>query len=237
MDGWFATGDIAVRDGDGNLWLVGRTTDLVIVNGFNVYPAEVEAVLGRLPGVAEVAVVGEPDPRTGEAVVAYVVRAARRRRWTEEVLRGGRPLAGAVQGAEPGRARRRAAAHRHRQGAEVAARAADRAGRECRWRPRRTCRRSDRRRARGHRRHPRRAATCATTAEADVAALAAELGFRVRVRDLDTDPGDLAARAPADLVPVLLVDGGEHGLLAGGSRDRVARRTGPARPAAASTGL
>ena len=53
--------------------LVGRTTDLVIVNGFNVYPAEVEAVLGALDGVAEVAVVGEPDPRTGEAVVAHVV--------------------------------------------------------------------------------------------------------------------------------------------------------------------
>ena len=73
VDGWFATGDIAVRDGDGNLWLVGRTTDLVIVNGFNVYPAEVESVLGQLPGVAEVAVVGEPDERTGEAVVAYLV--------------------------------------------------------------------------------------------------------------------------------------------------------------------
>ncbi|MHA3701504.1 AMP-binding protein [Jatrophihabitans sp. YIM 134969] len=73
VDGWFATGDIAVRDDDGNLWLVGRTTDLVIVNGFNVYPAEVESVIGQLPGVAEVAVVGVPDDRTGEAVVAYVV--------------------------------------------------------------------------------------------------------------------------------------------------------------------
>lgn len=73
VDGWFATGDLAVRDGDGALWLVGRTSDLVIVNGFNVYPAEVEGVLGALPGVTEVAVVGAPDPRTGEAVVAYVV--------------------------------------------------------------------------------------------------------------------------------------------------------------------
>lgn len=72
-DGWFGTGDVAVADTDGELHLVGRSTELVIVNGFNVYPAEVEAVFARLPGVAEVAVTGEPDERTGEAVVAYVV--------------------------------------------------------------------------------------------------------------------------------------------------------------------
>jgi long-chain acyl-CoA synthetase len=74
-DGWFGTGDIAVYDDDGELHLVGRSTDLVIVNGFNVYPAEVEAVLAAHPGVAEVAVVGVPDERAGEAVVAYVVPA------------------------------------------------------------------------------------------------------------------------------------------------------------------
>ena len=73
VDGWFATGDIAVRDEVGLLWLVGRTTDLVIVNGFNVYPAEVEAVIGQVEGVAEVAVVGTPDERSGEAVLAFVV--------------------------------------------------------------------------------------------------------------------------------------------------------------------
>ena len=48
-DGWFGTGDIAVADDDGDLHLVGRSTELVIVNGFNVYPAEVEAVLARYP--------------------------------------------------------------------------------------------------------------------------------------------------------------------------------------------
>ena len=64
----------------------GRSTELVIVNGFNVYPAEVEAVLARLPGVAEVAVVGVPDERTGEAVVAYVVPAPRRRARPDELL-------------------------------------------------------------------------------------------------------------------------------------------------------
>jgi long-chain acyl-CoA synthetase len=75
-DGWFGTGDIALADQDDNLHLVGRSAELVVVNGFNVYPAEVEAVLAAHPGVAEVAVVGVPDERTGEAVRAYVVPAA-----------------------------------------------------------------------------------------------------------------------------------------------------------------
>lgn len=72
-DGWFGTGDIAVADDAGELHLVGRSTDVVIVNGFNVYPAEVETVLAADPRVAEVAVVGVPDPNTGEALHAYVV--------------------------------------------------------------------------------------------------------------------------------------------------------------------
>jgi long-chain acyl-CoA synthetase len=71
--GWFGTGDIAVADAAGQLRLVGRSAELVIVNGFNVYPAEVEAVLAREEGVAEVAVVGVEDPDTGESVRAYVV--------------------------------------------------------------------------------------------------------------------------------------------------------------------
>ena len=73
-DGWLHTGDIAVTDDDGYLYLVDRAKDLVIVSGFNVYPAEVEEVLADHPGVAEVAVVGVPHPHTGEAVKAYVVR-------------------------------------------------------------------------------------------------------------------------------------------------------------------
>jgi long-chain acyl-CoA synthetase len=72
-DGWFATGDIGLWDEDGELLLVGRTTELVVINGFNVYPAEVEAVLGAQPGVAEVSVLGVDDDETGEAVLAYVV--------------------------------------------------------------------------------------------------------------------------------------------------------------------
>jgi long-chain acyl-CoA synthetase len=74
-DGWFGTGDIAVTDESGQLHLVGRSSELVIVNGFNVYPAEVEAVLAAHEDVAEVAVVGVPDGETGEAVHAFVVPA------------------------------------------------------------------------------------------------------------------------------------------------------------------
>jgi long-chain acyl-CoA synthetase len=72
-DGWFVTGDLAYRDDDGDLVLVGRDSELVLVNGFNVYPAEVESVLTALDGVSAAAVVGVPDPSTGESLRAYVV--------------------------------------------------------------------------------------------------------------------------------------------------------------------
>jgi long-chain acyl-CoA synthetase len=75
-DGWLRTGDIATTDDDGYLYLVDRAKDLIIVSGFNVYPAEVEEVLAEHPAVADVAVVGVPHPHHGEAVKAYVVRAA-----------------------------------------------------------------------------------------------------------------------------------------------------------------
>ena len=72
-DGWFSTGDVAYFDDQGDLVLVDRRKELVIVNGFNVYPREVEEALHRLDGVAEAAVVGVPHPITGEAVKAYIV--------------------------------------------------------------------------------------------------------------------------------------------------------------------
>ncbi|WP_370616409.1 AMP-binding protein [Mumia qirimensis] len=72
-DGWFATGDIGILDADGDLTLVDRLRELVIVSGFNVFPREVEEVLADAPGIAEVAVVGVEDRETGEAVRAYVV--------------------------------------------------------------------------------------------------------------------------------------------------------------------
>jgi long-chain acyl-CoA synthetase len=74
-DGWLRTGDIAYRDEDGYLFIVDRSKDLVIVSGFNVYPREVEEALASHPAVAECAVIGLPDERTGEAIRALVVRA------------------------------------------------------------------------------------------------------------------------------------------------------------------
>ena len=72
-DGWLRTGDVAYRDEDGYLFLVDRKKDLIIVSGFNVYPKEVEQAIEQHPSVAEAAVVGIPDERTGEAVQAWIV--------------------------------------------------------------------------------------------------------------------------------------------------------------------
>jgi long-chain acyl-CoA synthetase len=75
VDGWLRTGDIATTDEDGYLYLVDRAKDLIIVSGFNVFPAEVEEVLRSHDDVAEVGVLGVPHPHHGEAVKAYVVLA------------------------------------------------------------------------------------------------------------------------------------------------------------------
>ena len=72
-DGWLHTGDIGTLDAEGNLAITDRLKDMYISGGFNVYPAEVEQTLGRLAGVADVAVVGVPDERMGEVGKAYVV--------------------------------------------------------------------------------------------------------------------------------------------------------------------
>ncbi|RYE75282.1 MAG: AMP-dependent synthetase, partial [Myxococcales bacterium] len=74
-EGWFPTGDVGYLDDQGELHLVDRVKELVIVSGFNVYPSEVEDVIGELPSVKEVAVIGASDDTTGEAVVAYVTPA------------------------------------------------------------------------------------------------------------------------------------------------------------------
>ena len=71
--GWLHTGDVALVDDDGYVYLVDRLKDLVIVSGFNVYPAEVERALLTHPAVQEAAAVGVPHPHTGEAVKALVV--------------------------------------------------------------------------------------------------------------------------------------------------------------------
>ncbi len=75
-DGWLTTGDFGFVDDDGYLHLVGRANELYIRGGYNVYPAEVEGVLGRHPAVDQVAVVGCPDPVLGEIGVAFVVPVA-----------------------------------------------------------------------------------------------------------------------------------------------------------------
>jgi long-chain acyl-CoA synthetase len=73
-DGFFRSGDIGVMDERGFVSIVDRKKDMVLVSGFNVYPNEVEGVVAAHPGVLECAVVGVPDPGTGEAVKLYVVR-------------------------------------------------------------------------------------------------------------------------------------------------------------------
>lgn len=72
-EGWWHTGDVAIRDDEGDLQIVDRLKDLVLVNGFNVYPAEVERVLDKHPDIVASAVFGIPHPFTGEAVKAVVV--------------------------------------------------------------------------------------------------------------------------------------------------------------------
>src|SRR5262249_9795778 len=72
-DGWFDTGDLGMCDAAGFLTLAGRKHDLIITNGFNVYPQVVERVLAGCPGVRECAVLGLPDARRGERVAAVIV--------------------------------------------------------------------------------------------------------------------------------------------------------------------
>ena len=72
-DGWFRTGDLGFREPDGYLTLCGRSKDLIISGGLNIYPPEVERVLAEHPSVASCAVIGCPDREWGERVTAVVV--------------------------------------------------------------------------------------------------------------------------------------------------------------------
>jgi len=74
-DGWLYTGDLGKLDADGYLYIVDRKKDMIIIGGTNVYPRQVEDVIARMPQVAEVAVVGKPDPVRGERVRAVIVPA------------------------------------------------------------------------------------------------------------------------------------------------------------------
>ncbi len=85
-DGWFRTGDAASKDADGFFYIVDRKKDMFISGGENVYPAEVEAAIAELPGVAECAVIGVPDDRWGEVGRVYIVPAPDGDVSAEEVL-------------------------------------------------------------------------------------------------------------------------------------------------------
>jgi len=85
-DGYFKTGDVGRVDADGYVTIVGRSKDLIISGGYNVYPAEIEATINTLPGVAESAVVGVPDADFGEVGVAVVIARPGARVEPEKVL-------------------------------------------------------------------------------------------------------------------------------------------------------
>ena len=71
-DGWLLTGDIGCRDSEGYYYITDRKKDMLLVNGINVYPREIEEVLYQFPGVKEAAVIGQPDSRRGEQPIAFV---------------------------------------------------------------------------------------------------------------------------------------------------------------------
>ena len=113
--GWFHSGDAGYLDADGYLYIYDRVKDMIISGGENIYPAEVENALFSHPAVADVAVIGVPDDKWGEAVKAVVVRKPGAE-VTPEALMAVRPRAyRRLQGAALGRFRRCAAAQPDRQ--------------------------------------------------------------------------------------------------------------------------
>jgi malonyl-CoA/methylmalonyl-CoA synthetase len=85
-DGWFRTGDVGKIDADGYVTIVGRSKDLIISGGYNVYPAEVEGYINEIPGVAESALVGVPHPDFGEVGVAVVIPKAGAKLDADEIV-------------------------------------------------------------------------------------------------------------------------------------------------------
>src|SRR4026209_2940402 len=71
-DKWLLTGDIGHQDSDGYFYITDRKKDMLLVNGINVYPREIEEIIYQFPGIKEAAVIGVPDARKGEHPVAFV---------------------------------------------------------------------------------------------------------------------------------------------------------------------
>ena len=110
-EGWWCTADLAIELDGGDLPLVDRRPELILVSGFNVYPREVEDVLLTHPDVEEAAVFGIPHPYTGEAVKALSCLRPGAVLSVDDVLGARRPIAGALQEPDRGRVRPGAAAH------------------------------------------------------------------------------------------------------------------------------
>ena len=118
-DGWYRSGDVVAVDAAGLVSIVGREREMLISGGLNVYPAEVEAVLHRHPGISEAAVFGVPDDLWGEVVAAAIVTRTGQRDERGGYRRALHGLARRLQAAAADHLRGRAAEGEHRQGLEA----------------------------------------------------------------------------------------------------------------------
>ena len=135
IDGLMSTGDVGRFDEDGRLYVEGRDDEMIVSGGENVFPKEVEDCLARHEAVVEVAAIGVDDADFGKRLRAFVVASRRGVRGRAQGAREGQPRP--LQGAARDRLPRRAAAQRHRQGAQARARrrlSPDRRSRDCRRR-------------------------------------------------------------------------------------------------------
>ena len=118
-DGWMHTGDLGVMDGDGYVNIVGRIKDMVIRGGENLYPREIEEVLFEHPAIGSAQVIGVPDERMGEELMAWIVVNEGATVSDDEVRRVLPGAARPLQGAPLREGRRRVPDDRHRQDPEV----------------------------------------------------------------------------------------------------------------------
>jgi long-chain acyl-CoA synthetase len=197
--GWFGTGDVAYADADGDLHLVDRRRELIIVGGFNVYPAEVETVLLEHPAVAEAAVVGVPGAIKGEAVKAYVV--------AKTVVPSGSAPQAPLRTVEPADLIAWCARSLARFKCPTEVEIVDELPHSATGKIRKA----------GLRVRPERRVTLLSrvdchlcdVARADLRRITAELGVALSEVDVDTD-AELRAEY-GDRLPVILIDGVEHG--------------------------